>query len=261
MPGLALASLRPCGPVSLGALRVPSGALGPVSWLQGLSLFPEGVGAPREAPKTVWCPVGAAGAVEGGRGRLCSGVPAAAGREERISCASHAVAFIVTAVFVPLPGVGGVPTPSSRHLRCQRAHLEPMAVPLPVPGAPSKPPGGLLQRVRPPSLPGKGVVGREGDAPPCPALGSRAGFCRARSWHSSFAGRARGAGSPSKSPKLFGDTASPVTSSSSPLQLRHQTNPHAGTLLSIDVLFWFSSNLFPVDTAAALLELAGPEQG
>lgn len=77
------------------------------------------------------------------------------------------------------------------------------------------------------------------------------------------AGRAKGAGLPSKSPKLFGDTASPVTSSSSPLRLRHQTfpNPCAGTFLGSNVLFWFGSNLFPVDTAAALLELAGPEQG
>lgn len=180
------------------------------------------------------------------------------------SRASHPIAFNVAVAVCQ--GSEGFPPPApgasaaSGHIWSRRSccswHTEPLQS---FPGR-----GGASVACPAPRAPWDGrVVGWEEGAPSTqlsgPGLGSAervpgtAALCREsqRGWFAS------------RSPKLFGDTASPATSSSSPPRLRHQTftNAPAGTFLGVDVLFWFGSNLFPVDTAAALLELAGPEQG
>lgn len=137
------------------------------------------------------------------------------------SRASHPIAFNV-AVAVREGSEGFPPPAASGHIwsrwPCRSWHTEPL----------QSFPGGASVACPAPRAPWDGwVVGWEGGAPSAqlsgPGLGSvdrvpgTAALCRGsqRGWFGS------------RSPTLFGDTASPVTSSSSPPRLRHQpfTNP------------------------------------
>lgn len=105
------------------------------------------------------------------------------------------------------------------------------------------------------------VVGWEEDASCAQLSGAGLGSAERVPGTAASCGESRRGWSVIQNQMVFGVAASPVTSPSS--LLRHQTftNPRAGTFPVFDVLFWFVSNLSPVDTAAALLKLSGPEQG
>lgn len=257
----------PC-PLGLRGSLSPD-VLGPVLWLQGSSLFPEGAGALWEAPKTVRCQAGTVGVSGGSQsGRLRSGVPVAAGRGKRaVTAPVHPTRLLLMSLQLFVKG--------------QRGSHPPLPVP-PLPAGTSGADGRAAPGTRSPYKASRGggggasvacpaprapwdgwVVGWEEGAPSTQLSGPGLGSAERVPGTAALCRESQGGWFASRSPKLFGDTASPATSSSSPPRLRHQTftNAPAGTFLGVDVLFWFGSNLFPVDTAAALLELAGPEQG
>lgn len=191
-----LAILRPCA-VSLGALWVPS------SWCIGSYLVAAGIVA---VPRGSWGAVGSpknCGAETAPRGRAGGGRAGCGegGSPGPGSCASHPVAFVAAAVCSIARGQSGSqsllpasPPPAGTSGADSCA----------APGAPSpiKASRGVLQRTQ---LAGNGGFG---GCSPGPSFWSWAQLCRACFWHSSFTGRAKGAGLLSKS------SASPMTTSS-----------------------------------------------